>query len=80
MSQQTYNICITFVQRQTNVEDVGSTLYLLYKCVMFAVVGQRFCEILLFDVPFYPVLFYVQNQVFNVLIKNQETNIIGIGG
>ena len=43
---------------------------------MFAGVGQRFCEILLFDVPFYHQL--VQKLVFNVLIK--ETNIIGIGG
>ena len=26
-AQQTQNICITFIQRWTNVEDVGSTLY-----------------------------------------------------
>ena len=32
------NICITFVQCRTNVEDVGPTLYkfLLYKCFVFA--------------------------------------------
>ena len=36
-SQQTQNICITFVQRRSNVFDAGSTLYkMLYKCFMFA--------------------------------------------
>ena len=34
-SQQTKNICITFVQCWTNVEDVGPTLYKCYK--MFCV-------------------------------------------
>ena len=32
-AQQTRNICITFVQCWTNVEDVGPTLY---KCFVFA--------------------------------------------
>ena len=27
LAQQTQNICITFVQRRPNVEDVGPTLY-----------------------------------------------------
>ena len=27
LTQQTQNICITFTQRRTNVEDVGPTLY-----------------------------------------------------
>ena len=30
ISLQTQNICITFVQRSTNVEDVGPTLYKCY--------------------------------------------------
>ena len=29
-SQQTQNICIKFIQCQTNVEDVGPTLYICY--------------------------------------------------
>ena len=30
--QHTQNICITFIQCWTNVEDVGPTLYKCYKC------------------------------------------------
>ena len=33
-TQQTQNICITFVQCRTNVEDVGSTLYKCYTNVL----------------------------------------------
>ena len=33
-SQQTQNICITFVQRQPNVFDVGPTLYNCYGIVL----------------------------------------------
>ena len=38
-SQKTQNICITFVQRRPNVEDVGPTLYKCYAdvCVCWAV-------------------------------------------
>ena len=39
-SQWTQNICRTFVQCRTNVEDVGSTLnFFLYKCFVFARMG-----------------------------------------
>ena len=34
VSQQTQNICITFVQCWTNVEDVGPTLYKCYTDVL----------------------------------------------
>ena len=34
-SQQTQNICVTFIQCWTNVEDVGSTLYKCYTNVFF---------------------------------------------
>ena len=33
-SQQTQNICITFAQCRTNVEDVGPTLYKCYTNVL----------------------------------------------
>ena len=33
-SQQTQNICITFVQRRPNVFDVGPTLYKCYTNVL----------------------------------------------
>ena len=33
-SQQTQNICVTFVQRRTNVFDVGATLYKCYTNVL----------------------------------------------
>ena len=33
-TQQTQNICITFVQRRPNVEDVGPTLYKCYANVL----------------------------------------------
>ena len=33
-SQQTQNICITFIQRRTNVFDVGPTLYKCYTNVL----------------------------------------------
>ena len=37
ISQQTQNICIAFVQRRPNVEDVGPTLYkMLYKFSVLA--------------------------------------------
>ena len=39
VSQQAQNICITFVQRRTNVEDVGSTLY---KCYVLCLLGHQF--------------------------------------
>ena len=36
-SQQTQNICITFIQRRPNVFDVGPTLYKYYtECFVFA--------------------------------------------
>ena len=35
-SQQTQNICITFVQRRPNVFDAGPTLYKCYTNVLFA--------------------------------------------
>ena len=37
-TQQTQNICITFIQCRTNVEDVGPTYKckMLYKCFVFA--------------------------------------------
>ena len=38
LAQQTQNICITFVQRWTNVEDVGPTLYKCYANV-FCLLG-----------------------------------------
>ena len=34
-AQETENICITFVQRRANVEDVGSTLYKCYINVLY---------------------------------------------
>ena len=34
LSQQTQNICITFIQCWTNVEDVGPTLYKCYTNVL----------------------------------------------
>ena len=34
MSRQTQNICITFIQCWTNVEDVGPTLYKCYTNVL----------------------------------------------
>ena len=34
VTQQKLNICITFVQRRTNVEDVGPTLYKCYTNVL----------------------------------------------
>ena len=33
--QQTQNICITFVQRRTNVFDVGPALYKCYRNVLW---------------------------------------------
>ena len=33
-TQQTQNICITFVQRRPNVSDVGPTLYKCYANVL----------------------------------------------
>ena len=33
-TQQTENICITFIQCWTNVEDVGPTLYKCYTSVL----------------------------------------------
>ena len=33
-TQQTHNICITFVQRRTNVFDVGPTLFKCYTNVL----------------------------------------------
>ena len=41
MSQQTYNISLYNMYTTRWVDAV----YMLYKCVMFAGVGQRFCEI-----------------------------------
>ena len=35
LSQQTQNICITFIQCWTNVEDVGPTLYKCYTNVLY---------------------------------------------
>ena len=34
VTQQTQNICITFVQRQPNVFDVGPTLYKCYTNIL----------------------------------------------
>ena len=34
MTQQTQNICITFIQRRPNVEDVGTTWYKCYTNVL----------------------------------------------
>ena len=33
-AQQTQNICITFIPRRPNVEDVGPTLYKYYTTVL----------------------------------------------
>ena len=38
-SRQTQNICITFIQRWPNVEDVGPTLYKCYTNV-FCLLGM----------------------------------------
>ena len=41
LSQQAQNICLTSVHSRPNVFDVGPTLYMLYKCFVFArVVGD----------------------------------------
>ena len=41
-AQQTQNICITFVQCWTNVEDVGPTLYKCYTNVL-SLLGDSPC-------------------------------------
>ena len=41
MSQQTQNICITFVECWANVEDVGPTLYKYYTNVL-CLLGWRY--------------------------------------
>ena len=43
-SQSTQNICITFVQCWTNVEDVGPTLYKWYANVLCLLVWQALQE------------------------------------
>ena len=40
-AQKTQNICITFVQCRTNVEDVGPTLYKCYTNVLCLLGGLR---------------------------------------
>ena len=44
-TQQTQNICITFVQRRPNVFDAGPTLYKCYKNVLclLGVAGDGHC-------------------------------------
>ena len=45
--QQTHNICITFIKRWTNVEDVGSTLYKCYTNVLcLMVTGELYFVVL----------------------------------
>ena len=40
-TQQTKNISIAFIQRWTNVEDVGPTLY---KCYTNVVLAGKYCN------------------------------------
>ena len=40
-AQQTQNICITFVQCWSNVEDVGTTLYKCYTNALYLPLGQH---------------------------------------
>ena len=41
LNTKTQNICITFVQCWTNVEDVGPTLYECYTNVLYLLGGRR---------------------------------------
>ena len=46
VSQQTRNICITFVQRRPNVFDVGPPLYTCYKkalCLFTGIGSDKDC-------------------------------------
>ena len=46
-TQLTQNICITFIQCWTNVEDVGPTLYKCYTNVL-CLLGRMSCYIMLY--------------------------------